>query len=120
MSPRTGRPKIDNPKSEQIKIRATKQDKELLEECCEITNKTQYQVVMEGIKKVYAENKKQRFAPTYHSRANLSTRKEVSFCKYYNADGNFFQELNFERSYYYERNENFQQPGFWRHQNDAD
>ena len=31
MSPRTGRPKIDNPKSEQIKIRATKQDKELLE-----------------------------------------------------------------------------------------
>lgn len=57
MSPRTGRPKIDNPKSEQIKIRATKQDKELLEKCCEITNKTQYQVVMEGIKKVYAENK---------------------------------------------------------------
>ena len=47
-----------NPKSEQIKIRATKQDKALLEACCEVTGKTQYEVVMEGINKVYAENKK--------------------------------------------------------------
>ena len=58
MSPRTGRPKSDNPKSEQIKIRATKQDKALLEKCCESTGKTQYEVVMEGIKKVYTEQKK--------------------------------------------------------------
>ncbi|WP_317347238.1 hypothetical protein [Blautia argi] len=58
MSPRTGRPKSINPKSEQIKIRATKQDKALLEECCEMTGKTQYEIVMDGIKKVYAENKK--------------------------------------------------------------
>ena len=58
MSPRTGRPKSDNPKSLQIKIRATKQDKALLEECCEVTGKTQYEVVMEGIKKVYTEQKK--------------------------------------------------------------
>ena len=52
MSPRTGRPKSDNPKSEQIKIRATKKDKALLEACCEVTGKTQYEVVMEGINKV--------------------------------------------------------------------
>lgn len=58
MSPRTGRPKSENPKSEQIKIRATKQDKKILEECCVMTGKTQYEVVMEGIKKVYAENEK--------------------------------------------------------------
>lgn len=58
MSPKTGRPKSINPKSEQIKIRATKQDKALLEECCILTGKTQYEVVMEGIKKVYAENTK--------------------------------------------------------------
>ena len=58
MSPRTGRPKIDNPKSEQIKIRATKQDKDLLDKCCKMLNKTQYDVVMNGIKKVYAEAKK--------------------------------------------------------------
>lgn len=58
MSPRTGRPKSENPKSEQIKIRATKKDKELLDECCKIAGKTQYEVVMEGIKKVYTEHKK--------------------------------------------------------------
>ena len=58
MSPRTGRPKIDNPKSEQIKIRATKQDKDLLDKCCKLLKKTQYDVVMNGIKKVYAEAKK--------------------------------------------------------------
>ena len=58
MSPRTGRPKIDNTKSEQIKIRATKQDKDLLDKCCKLLNKTQYDVVMNGIKKVYAEAKK--------------------------------------------------------------
>ena len=56
MSPRTGRP-TDNPKTEEIKIRATKQDKELLKECCNLLNKTQYEVVMTGIKKVYAEIK---------------------------------------------------------------
>lgn len=59
MSPRTGRPKIDNPKSEQIKIRATKEDKLLLEKCCENTGMTQYDVVMTGIKKVYEEKKKE-------------------------------------------------------------
>lgn len=58
VSPRTGRPKSINPKSEQIKIRATKKDKELLDECCEMTGKTQYEVIMDGIKKVFAENKK--------------------------------------------------------------
>lgn len=58
MSPRTGRPKSKNPKSEQIKIRATKEDKRLLEECCEKLCKTQYDVVMTGIKKVYDESQK--------------------------------------------------------------
>ena len=58
MSPRTGRPKSDNPKAEQIKIRATKQDKALQDKCCEMTGKTQYEVIMEGIHMVYAENKK--------------------------------------------------------------
>ena len=57
MSPRTGRPTI-NPKIEEIKIRATKEDKELLKECCELLHQTQYEVVMNGINKVYAEIKK--------------------------------------------------------------
>lgn len=58
VSPRTGRPKIENPKSEQIKIRATKSDKALLDECCEKTGKTQYEVIMEGIDLVYQKAKK--------------------------------------------------------------
>lgn len=58
MSPRTGRPKSDNPKCEEIKIRATKEDKKILKECCESLNKTQYEVVMTGIKEIYAKIKK--------------------------------------------------------------
>lgn len=57
MSPRTGRP-TTNPKTEEIKIRATKEDKELLRECCDVLDKTQYEVVMDGIRRVYSEIKK--------------------------------------------------------------
>lgn len=57
MSPRTGRP-TDNPKNEQIKIRATKEDKKILKECCESLNKTQYDIIMSGIKKIYGEIKR--------------------------------------------------------------
>lgn len=56
MSPRTGRP-TTNPKTEEIKIRAPKEDKALLKECCEELNLTQYQVVMNGIKRVHADIK---------------------------------------------------------------
>ncbi len=57
MSPRTGRP-TSNPKTEEIKIRATKEDKELLTECCDALEQTQYEVVMNGIRKVHAEIRK--------------------------------------------------------------
>lgn len=49
-----GRP-TDNPKTEAIKVRATKQDRELLTECCKKLNQTQYEVVMKGIQKVHEE-----------------------------------------------------------------
>lgn len=49
---RMGRP-TDNPKDNVIKIRATKEDREKLLYCCQTLNKTQYDVVMEGINKVY-------------------------------------------------------------------
>mgnify|MGYP004525043797 CR=1 FL=1 len=57
MCPRTGRP-TSNPKITEIKIRATKNDKEKLLYCCEKTGKTQYEVVMEGIDEVYKKIKK--------------------------------------------------------------
>lgn len=57
MSPRTGRP-TTNPKTEEIKIRATREDKELLKECCKELHQTQYEVVMQGIRLVHSEIKK--------------------------------------------------------------
>lgn len=57
MCPRTGRP-TSNPKITEIKVRATKDDKEKLLYCCERTGKTQYEVVMEGIDEVYKKIKK--------------------------------------------------------------
>ena len=57
MSAKMGRP-TDNPKTEVIKIRATKDDREKLLFCCEKLGKTQYEVVMEGINKVYKKAKK--------------------------------------------------------------
>ena len=58
MCAKMGRPKIDNPKNERIMIRATKEDKQLLEDCCEKTGMTQHDVVMKGIKMVYENIKK--------------------------------------------------------------
>jgi hypothetical protein len=57
MSPRTGRP-TNNPKTMEIKVRATKQDREKLLYCCKKTGKSQYEIVMEGIDKVYQQIKK--------------------------------------------------------------
>ena len=57
MSAKMGRP-TENPKTEIIKIRATKDDREKLLFCCEKLGKTQYEVVMEGINKVYQKAKK--------------------------------------------------------------
>ena len=57
MCAKMGRP-TENPKNEQIKIRATKNDRILLEECCKLLGKTQYDVVMEGIRLVYEKAKK--------------------------------------------------------------
>lgn len=52
MSPRTGRP-TSNPKTAEIKVRATKEDRDKLLFCCEKTGKSQYEIVMEGIDGVY-------------------------------------------------------------------
>lgn len=56
MSPRMGRP-TENPKRDVIKVRATKEDRKKLLYCCEKTGMTQYEVVMQGIEKVYTELK---------------------------------------------------------------
>ncbi|MDE5754809.1 MAG: hypothetical protein K2H89_09775 [Oscillospiraceae bacterium] len=55
MPPRTGRPKAENPKNIQLKIRADKQTIKDLEYCCEKTNLTKSDVIRLGIKKVKQE-----------------------------------------------------------------
>ena len=52
MSPRTGRPKSDNTKEFQIKIRADKQTVEDLNYCCQKGNLTKSDVIRLGIQKV--------------------------------------------------------------------
>lgn len=52
MSPRTGRPKSDNPKDIQLKIRADKQTIEDLDFCCKKGNLNRSAVIRLGIKKV--------------------------------------------------------------------
>lgn len=55
MSPRTGRPKSDNPKNIQLKIRADKNLINDLDFCCETLNKNRSDVIRLGIKKVKSE-----------------------------------------------------------------
>ena len=68
-----GRP-TDNPKTEVIKVRATQDDRNKLLYCCKQLNKTQYEIVMEGINKVYEEIKNRTLRPE-----KASLRKKV--CK---------------------------------------
>lgn len=52
MSPRTGRPKSDNPKNIQLKIRA---DKDLISEldyCCQALDKNRSDIIRLGIKRI--------------------------------------------------------------------
>ncbi len=58
MSPSTGRPKSDNPKNIQLKIRADKQLMDDLDFCCEKTNKTRSDVIRLGIQMVKDEIEK--------------------------------------------------------------
>ncbi len=52
LSPCTGRPKSDNPKNIQLKIRADKETIEDLDFCCVSKNMTRSDVIRLGIKKV--------------------------------------------------------------------
>ena len=59
MSP-VGRPKSENPKDIQLKIRADRQTIEDLEFCCQQTNLTRSDVIRLGIQKVKQEVEKNK------------------------------------------------------------
>lgn len=52
MSPRTGRPKVDNPKDIQLKIRADKQTMSDLDFCCRMLDKSRSDIIRLGIQRV--------------------------------------------------------------------
>ncbi len=58
MSPRTGRPKSENPKDIQLKIRADKQTIRDLDYCCQKLDKNRSDIIRLGIQKVKSEVEK--------------------------------------------------------------
>ena len=57
MGAKIGRP-TDNPKNFQTKIRMTKEEYKMLEECVKLLNATKTEIIISGIKEVYKKAKK--------------------------------------------------------------
>lgn len=58
MSPRTGRPKTDNPKSTQLAVRLDKNTLEKLDEVAIANSETRVDTIRRGIEKLHSELKK--------------------------------------------------------------
>lgn len=58
MSPRTGRPPIDNAKGFLLQVRIDQETKKQLDQCVKERGTTRSEVVREGIKKVAQETEK--------------------------------------------------------------
>lgn len=74
MSPRTGRPPIENPKSERITIRLDRETSDILKQYCEKNKVDKAEAVRTGIKKLEADIKNKCFA-------RLSTEGRNTYCK---------------------------------------
>lgn len=55
MSPRTGRPKTDNPKSTQLGVRFDKSTLEKLDAVAKANSETRVQTLRRGVEKLYSE-----------------------------------------------------------------
>ena len=60
MSPRTGRPKSDNPKSTQITVRMDKETVEKLDALTEAYSVSRVDVIRSGIERLYSEIREQK------------------------------------------------------------
>lgn len=58
MSPKMGRPKTDNPKSNPIHVRLDEESKEILEEYCKQENIPKTEGIRRGIQKLKSDIKK--------------------------------------------------------------
>ena len=57
MTPKIGRPKKDNSRTDRVDTRLTKEEVEKLNYCCEVLGLTKAEVVRKGIDKIYNELK---------------------------------------------------------------
>lgn len=57
MSPRTGRPKSENPKSTQLAVRLDEETLGKLDEVAKVNSETRVQTIRRGIEKLYSELK---------------------------------------------------------------
>ena len=57
MSPRTGRPKTENPKRNDIKVRVDDQTLELLDEYCNVNKVTRAEAIRQGVHLLLAHKK---------------------------------------------------------------
>lgn len=58
MSPRTGRPPIENPRNVNLNIRITKDEANLIQECADALNTTRTEVIVKGVRMVKDELEK--------------------------------------------------------------
>ena len=58
MSPRTGRPKSENPREKQLGVRFDKNELEKLDAVAEYYNETRVDSIRRGIEKLYSDIKK--------------------------------------------------------------
>ena len=58
MSPRTGRPKSDNPKGDFVGVRLDKQTVEKLDEVVKLKKSNRSEIIREGIELIYSDTKK--------------------------------------------------------------
>lgn len=58
MNPRIGRPKLDNPKTESIHLRLSKEDREIIDGYCKQENIPKTEAIRRGIRKLKDDIKK--------------------------------------------------------------
>ena len=58
MNPRIGRPKLDNPKTESIHLRLSKEDREIIDCYCKQENIPKTEAIRRGIRKLKGDIKK--------------------------------------------------------------
>ncbi|KMV76188.1 MULTISPECIES: hypothetical protein [Fusobacterium] len=58
MSPRTGRPKLENARNKSLNIRLRQEELDLIQKCAELLKKSRTDTIMEGIRKLKNELEK--------------------------------------------------------------